>query len=158
MLHVTCSAPPGLHNSTTYPVRNVPILKNRYCLCIRSGDTIHATIGFSHRVSQTPANPGYLSQPAQMPRLPRSGTRAGVVARRPSCLNRAGSDEGTQVPCTSEQRPYWRQSIPATRRHAAMTGRHIFYHIRNQRRASLTRSHGRKFTHDDHVTPNTWLA
>ena len=40
---------------------------------------------FCHRVSQTPATPGYLSQPAQMPRLPHSGTHAGVVARRPSC-------------------------------------------------------------------------
>ena len=40
-----------------------------YILCNHSGHTIHVTIWFSHRVSQAPAITGYLSQPAQMPRL-----------------------------------------------------------------------------------------
>ena len=60
-------------------------------------------LGFCRRVSQTPATPGYLSQPAQMPRLPHSGARAGVVARMPSCwlrppsrCHRAGEDQVEQ--------------------------------------------------------------
>ena len=33
--------------------------------------TTHVTIGFFHRASQTPATPGYLIQPVQMPRKKR---------------------------------------------------------------------------------------
>ena len=35
-------------------------------MCNHSGHTIRVTIGFCHTVTQTPATPGYLSQPAQM--------------------------------------------------------------------------------------------
>ena len=59
-----------------------PLLSKRHpCLCNYSGHTIHVTTWFFHRVSQTPVTPGYLSQPAQMPRLSHSETPVGVVLK-----------------------------------------------------------------------------